>query len=124
MDRDLATILIVEDEMIIGWDLRNRINAMGYQVIGVFSTGTEAFHATKNLHPDLILMDIRIKGSIDGIELARLIQSHHRIPIIFLTGQADHATVLRAKQIGPAGYLCKPFGDQELRDSIQSALKR
>jgi two-component system cell cycle sensor histidine kinase/response regulator CckA len=115
-------ILIVEDERIVAGDLRARLKRMGYRVAAIASTGTDAIHAVNEHRPDLVLMDIRLEGTMDGIQAADTIRRTHNIPIIYLSAYADQSTVERAKVTEPFGYLLKPFEDSELRTTIEMAL--
>ncbi len=115
-------VLIVEDERIVAGDLRARLRRMGYRVVGIASTGADAIHAADEHHPDLVLMDIRLEGAMDGIQAADTIRRTHNIPIIYLSAYADQSTVERAKVTEPFGYLLKPFEDSELRTTIEMAL--
>jgi len=112
-------ILIVEDEMIVALDLEDRLTTMGYDVVAAVQTGEEAIAQSLALHPDLILMDIMLKGEIDGIAAAAEINRVLPIPIIFLTASTDEKTVERAKLTGPFAYVLKPFEDRELRVNIE-----
>ena len=117
-----ASILIVEDEGIVARDLVYRLETMGYRVAGVASTGEEAILKAWELHPDLILMDIVLKGDLDGIEAARMLRERADIPVVYLTAYADEETVQRTEASGPFGYLVKPFEDRELEACIEVAL--
>ncbi len=115
-------VLIVEDERIVAGDLRSRLRRMGYRVAAIVSTGDDAIRAADEHHPDLVLMDIRLEGTMDGIQAADTIRRNHNIPIIYLSAYADQSTVERAKVTEPFGYLLKPFEDSELRTTIEMAL--
>jgi two-component system, cell cycle sensor histidine kinase and response regulator CckA len=117
-----AQILIVEDERIVAGDLRSRLRRMGYRVCGIASNGTDAIRLADEHHPDLVLMDIRLDGTMDGIQAADTIKRTHNLPIIYLSAYADQSTVERAKVTEPFGYLLKPFEDSELRTTIEMAL--
>lgn len=117
-----ACILIVEDEAITAMDIKTRLSRMGYRVAGIAATGEQAIQLTEETHPDLILMDIKIKGPIDGIQTAELIHAQSNLPIIYLTAYADDATLQRAKLTGPSGYILKPFQERDLAISIEMAL--
>ena len=119
-----ARILIVEDEQITAEDLRDIITELGYTVIGVVSSGAEALERAEQERPNLALMDIRIKGSIDGTETARLLRERFDVPVIYLTAHADRETLDRAKQAQPLGYITKPFKQTELQASIEMALHK
>ncbi len=115
-------IMIVEDEFIVALDIRTRLEDLGYDVPAVASSGEEAVAKANELRPDLILMDIMLRGQMDGIEASREIRRRLNIPCIFLTAHADNATLQRAKATGPFGYIIKPFEQKELRSSIEIAL--
>ena len=117
-------ILIVEDELLIAENLAMKLKKLEYNVIDIVSSGQAAIKKVQKCVPDLILMDIAIKGQIDGIETASLIQENHQIPIIFLTAYADNKTLERAATVGCYGYILKPFQDRELHASIKMALKK
>lgn len=117
-----SQILIVEDEGIVALELRNRLSSMGYQVTGVADTGEKAIKKASQLKPNLILMDIKLKGEIDGIMAAEQIRSALDVPIIYLTAYADEHTLERAKVTEPYGYVLKPFEEHELHIAIKMAL--
>ena len=116
-------ILIVEDEPIVAKDLERSLRGMGYAVAGIVGSARKAIDSAGALRPDLALMDIRLEGGSDGIEAAGTIRRRFGIPIVFLTAYADEKTLKRAKEIGPFGYLTKPFGDRELQTAIGIALQ-
>ena len=117
-------ILIVEDESIVAMDLKQRLIAMDYEVTATVSNGAAAIEQVSACLPNLILMDIQIKGDIDGIETSHKIQEQFDVPIVFLTANSDAVTVERAKSTGPLAYLLKPFEDRDLRTTIEIALYR
>jgi PAS domain S-box-containing protein len=117
-----ARILIVEDEAIIAMELESQLQGLGYQVTAVVGTGEEAINQVSLEKLDLILMDIKLKGNMDGIEAASQIQSNLDIPIIFLTAYADNEKLKRAKFLLPYGYLLKPVQERELKATIKIAL--
>ncbi len=117
-------ILIVEDESIVALDLANSLEKMGYCVAGQVARGADAIRAAEDLHPGLVLMDIRLKGEVDGIEAAEQIRARCDIPVIFLTAHADEDTLQRARVTEPFGYLLKPFDDRTLDSNISIALYR
>ena len=117
-------IIIVEDESIVALDIQQRLKAMGYSVIATAASGEEAIKQCEVTPPDLLLMDIRLTGEIDGIEAAGLIRSHSDIPVIYLTAYADDETLQRAKISEPFGYLIKPIEDKELKTAIEISLQR
>ena len=107
-------ILVVEDESIVALDLRNTLRHYGHVVVGIADSGDEAIIQARLYQPDVILMDIRLHGPMDGVEVATIISHELKIPIIFITAQADAATRKRALMTTPAGYLTKPFIKEEL----------
>lgn len=116
------TILIVEDEAIVALDLQLQLQETGYTVCGIADNGADAISCARQFRPNLILMDIVLKGDMDGVEAARHISRGLNIPVIFLTAYSDVSTVERAAYAAPYGYLTKPFQAQELRASIEVAL--
>jgi CheY-like chemotaxis protein len=119
-----GTILVVEDEGLIALDLQRRLQALGYTVPATCATAGEAFTAASSHAPDLILMDIRLRGERDGIDAAEQIRTKLDIPVVFLTAHADMATLDRAKAASPFGYIVKPFGSTDLRANIEIARYR
>jgi signal transduction histidine kinase len=118
------SILIVEDERIIAKDLQQTLAAQGYDAGAIASSAEDAIAAAARRCPDLVIMDIRIKGKRDGIEAAQILQRDFGVPVVYLTAHADHATLERAKLTEPYGYLVKPVKPAELRSSIEVALYR
>jgi len=117
-------VLIVEDEGILAIELKDKLEKLGYIVPATASTGAEAIELSANYRPDLILMDIVLKGDMDGIEAADKIHSILKVPIIYLTAYADDGTVKRAKVTEPFGYLVKPYNEKELQIALEMALYR
>jgi len=117
-----TSILIVEDEVIIANDIEYSLKEFGYNVVGFAATGRQAIEKAGQYKPDLILMDIILQGEMDGIEAAEEIKKQFNIPVIFLTGNADSATIERAKLTTPFGYILKPFEDRELHIIIEMGL--
>ncbi len=117
-------ILIVEDERITAEDLAEVLRDLGYQVSAVVSSGAEAIREAEVNQPNLVLMDIRIRGDMDGAETACILRERFDVPVIFLTAHADHDTLERAKQSRPLGYIVKPFHEAELHASVEMALYR
>ncbi len=115
-------IFVVEDEMIISKDIQRTLLTLGYDVAGHAVSSQSAIERARESKPDLILMDIHIKGERDGIETASIIADELKIPIVYLTAFADAATIERAKQTMPFGYLLKPFEERELQTAIEMAL--
>jgi len=117
-----ANILIVEDDFVIAKVLAESLQDLGYQVAGIVSTGEEAVERSAKVHPDLVLMDIRLKGEMDGIDAGEAISGDLHIPIVYLTAYSDERTVERAKITEPYGYLIKPFTDTELKTTLEMAI--
>lgn len=115
-------ILVVEDEIIIADDICEILTDVGYEVLEPAISYTEAAAALKKFSPDLVMIDIRLSGKKDGIELASLINTAYYIPYLFLTSNADKHTIERAKSVSPWAYLVKPFNKDELYSSIEIAL--
>jgi len=112
---DVRRILIVEDERLIALDLQRRLTQLGYTVVGNVAAGAQAIMAAFQLQPDLILMDIRLQGEMDGIDAALQIQADRLVPIIYLTAYVDESTVQRAQATSPWGFLRKPFHVRDLQ---------
>lgn len=117
-----ARILIVEDEVIIAMELERNLQILGYEVVSVVNTGERAIEKAETEKPDLILMDIRIQGRMDGFEAADIIRSRFNIPIVFSTAYLDKERIERAKISMPFGYILKPIQDRDLRVTIEMAL--
>ena len=115
-------IMVVDDERIVALDIRKTLERLGYSVPAVCSSGEEAVHSAGEVRPDLVLMDIRLNGEMDGVQAADEIYKRHSIPIIFLTAYSDEETLQRAKRTEPFGYLIKPFAERELNSTIEIAL--
>jgi len=119
-----AQILVVEDERIVASDIEKRLKKLGYNVLATVTSGEEAVDRAKKSLPDLVLMDIVLKGSMDGISAADKIHTLFNIPVIYLTAYADPDTLARAKKSEPYGYLIKPFEERELIAAVEIALER
>ena len=117
-----AKILVVEDEGIVSIDIRNMLKNLGYTIAGVAFLGEEAVQKAESTQPDLVLMDIGLKGEIDGIEAAKTIRDRFHIPVVFLTGFADENTLTKAKEADPSGFITKPIKEEELTATIKQAL--
>ncbi|MBD2776631.1 diguanylate cyclase domain-containing protein [Iningainema tapete] len=120
----MADILIVEDERVAAWNIQAALERFGYQVVGNVASGEKAVGLAEILKPDLVLMDIRLPGEIDGIEAAKRIRNQFYIPVVYLTAYADDQTLERAIATDPYGYLIKPFKRIELHTIITTALRR
>jgi PAS domain S-box-containing protein len=115
-------ILVVEDESIVAKDIQGTLTNLGYDVPYTVPSGEKAIEKTLELHPDLVLMDIRLKGSMDGIESAKQIRERFNIPVVYLTAYTDDATLKRAKITEPYAYILKPFEAKELHINVEMAL--
>jgi diguanylate cyclase (GGDEF)-like protein/PAS domain S-box-containing protein len=115
-------ILVVEDERIIANDIKRSLKELGYSVASVAASGEEAIKQAAEKAPDLVLMDIMLKGNVDGIKAAAHIRENFNIPVVYLTSHSDESTLKRAKETGPFGYLLKPYEDRELRTTIEMAI--
>jgi len=115
-------ILIVEDEGIVGLELQESLQEEGYNVVGVADNGLEAIELLEKNHVDLVLLDVNIKGSLDGIQTAAELKKIKNVPFIYVTAYADGATFERAKKTLPSAYLTKPFQIKDLRKAIDLAL--
>jgi CheY-like chemotaxis protein len=120
----VTRILVVEDEGIVARDLQETLQSMGYEVPETCSTGEAAIQAADRLRPDVVLMDIRLAGEMDGTRAAKAIVSRHDCAIVFLTAYADQATVDAAAGSFPYAYLIKPYDEASLRAAMVTALSR
>lgn len=118
----IVKVLVVEDERIVAKDIQNTLKNLGYEVPVIASTGEEAIKKAAELKPDIVLMDIVLKGEIDGITAASQIRSKFKIPIIYLTAYEDEDTLDRAKITEPLGYILKPFEERDLHTTLEMAL--
>jgi two-component system sensor histidine kinase/response regulator len=117
-------VLIVEDENIVVMELRVRLQSLDYAVVGVASSGEEAIKKAEEVRPELVLMDIRLKGHMNGIQAARVIRDRFAIPVVYLTAFADTDTLQQAKTTEPFGYLVKPFEERQLHSTLEMALQK
>ena len=117
-------ILVVEDSAAIALDLSWQLETLGYEVVGTAASGEEALQQIADTKPDAVLMDIRLSGGMDGIETAARIPETMNPAVIYLTGSSEEATLKRARETQPYGYLLKPFSERELHATIQIALER
>ena len=118
----MTKILIVEDEAIIAAEIRSLLKKLGYEVIGKTDNGDKALDLFTNLQPDLVLLDITIKGTLSGIDLAKIIRKKYNFPFIFLTSHSDLNTLNNVKETLPYDYIVKPFTKNDLRSAIELAL--
>ena len=120
----LIKILVVEDEMIIGAKISMQLTSLGYEVTGILPRGEDALlHIEINI-PDIVLLDINLKGALDGIQTAEALMVKHAIPIIYLTANSDEATFNRAKHTRPAAFISKPFKQLDLQRAIELVISR
>ena len=117
-------ILIVEDQNITALDIRRTLQEFGYDPVGPVVSGKDAVMSALTNRPDVILMDIILKGPMDGIDTAQVIQSQYRCPVIYVTAHSDQSMLDRAKVTEPSGYILKPINEQELYVAIEMALYR
>ena len=116
---DKVQVLIVEDEAIVSMDLRYKLESLGYSVPAEVSSGEEAVEAASRLRPDLVLMDIRLSGKMDGIDAAAQIREQFDVPVVYVTAYTDEATLHRAKLTEPFGYLLKPMDPRALQSVVE-----
>lgn len=119
-----AKILVVEDEGIVARDIENRLQKFGYDVCGTVATGEEAIAKISELKPDLVLIDIRLRGVMDGIVVAQIVHHNFDLPVVYLTANADEHILNRALATKPFGYIIKPFREQELKTTIEITLNK
>ncbi|MDZ7954301.1 EAL domain-containing protein [Nostoc sp. DedQUE09] len=119
-----VNILVVEDEIIVAMDIQNRLKKFGYSVMALADSGEEAIRKAADDSLDLVLMDIHLKGKMDGVEAAQIIHNLFNIPVIYLTANADESTLNRAKVTEPFGYILKPFKEKELKFTIEITLSK
>jgi len=115
-------VLVVEDEAIVAMDLRRALEGFGYQVPCVATSGSEAIKMARECRPDIVLMDIRLEGRMDGIEVAHKLNDSQDVPVVFLTADSSENTLQRAKKTQPFGFLLKPYQKGELRSAVEIAL--
>ncbi|MCF6130061.1 response regulator [Flavobacterium sp. AS60] len=117
-------ILIVEDEMIIAANISLQLTHLGYEVIGIIPRAEEVLPLIRQQQPDILLLDINLKGDLDGIDLAHLIQHEYKIPVIFLTANSDETHFNRAKAVNPYAFISKPFKKLDLQRAIELTILR
>lgn len=116
-------ILIAEDDCIMALELQETLQELGYNVPELVCSGKDVIEMSKKINPDLIIMDIRLKGGIDGIEAVNKIHSFSNVPILFLSGYADKGTLEKIKGSGAAGFIGKPFDTARLKSAIKTILR-
>ena len=119
----MARILVVEDEAIVAMGIKHKLETMGHEVVDTVSTGRDAIRTSKIHKPDLVLMDIVLKGDIDGVEVAERIRDLE-VPVVFISAHSEKTTMRRAGNTSPYGYLIKPFDEKELVFTIEMAIHR
>ena len=124
MTTNAKRIFVVEDEAIVAKDLELRLHQMGYQVVGIAASGESTMAQLSQNSADIVLMDIHLKGAMDGIETAAWVRKTLDIPVVFLTAYADNATLERAKLTDPFGYILKPFEERALQINIEIAIHK
>lgn len=124
MSESAVKILVVEDEMIVGAKISMFLTELGYEVTGLLPRAEEALRHVQENSPDIALLDIRLKGAMDGITLAQTLMQTHRIPVIFLTANSDDATFQRAKTAQPYAFLAKPFHKTDLQRALELTIAR
>jgi CheY-like chemotaxis protein len=117
-------ILVVEDEHIVAMGIKRMLKELGYTVTGIASSGEDAISKAESTFPDVVLMDIMLKGEMDGVEASEKIRSRFNIPVVYLTAYSDDNILDRAKRTEPFGYIIKPFDEKDLYSSIEVALQR
>ena len=119
--REKMKVMVVEDDAIIGMDIEHRVRRLGYEVTGVADTAEEAIELAADTKPDIALMDIRLRGDIDGIDTARMLKEQFSLPVIFITAYSDLKMRSRALDLNPAGYIVKPIREVELKNTLEEA---
>jgi CheY-like chemotaxis protein len=117
-----ARVLIAEDERLVARDLERRLRRLGYMVVALVSTGTEAVDQALEQKPDMVLMDIRLRGQMDGIEAVAAIRKQLDVRTIYTTAYTDEATMARAQATEPDAFLHKPFSSRSLQQVVQQIL--
>ncbi|HSE92969.1 MAG TPA: response regulator [Methylomirabilota bacterium] len=117
-------LVIVEDESLLAEDLAMRLTRLGYEVVGIAPSGEAGVEVGERMRPDLVLMDIHLRGQVDGITAAERLRDRFDIPVVFLTGNADDRTFERAKAVCPLGFVIKPFDGRQLQIAVEVALAR
>ena len=117
-------LMLVDDQVVAVMELEEHLRLMGYDIVGMASSGQEAVSMAKDLRPDLVLMDIVMPGKWDGIAAAERIKAELDIPVIFLTGYAEEHFIERAKKVEPFGYVLKPLQEEQIKVAIEIALYR
>jgi CheY-like chemotaxis protein len=119
---EAATILVVEDEVIVAEEIKEDLERGGFRVPEIIASGEEVMEAVQRVKPDLIVMDVRIKSAVDGIDAAYLARAEFPVPVIYLTAYSDAETLRRAAGTNPSAFLSKPFREEELLACVRAAL--
>ncbi len=119
---DPKRIIIIEDEALIAIEIQSTLEMLGFKVVGHSMNGDEALDLFRSTAADLVLLDINIKGSKNGIDLAHILNESYNIPFVFLTSHSDPTTLEEAKKVMPYGYIVKPFNENDLKVNIELAL--
>lgn len=117
-------VLIVEDDLLLSMVEERLIGQLGFDVVGKIDNGSEAIEKTEELNPDIIVMDVSLKGEMDGIETMQMIRKKSEVPVIYLSGSGDRYSFERAKKTGFIDYLTKPVTSSDLEDPLNSALQQ
>jgi DNA-binding NtrC family response regulator len=115
-------ILIVEDEMLLALDLEMSLTDMGHTILGSFRNGEDALSFIEKNRPDVVLLDIKLEGELDGIEASKVIHYEYNVPVIFVTGNTDSNTLTKAQEMNPVGIINKPIKDYELSEFLQQVV--
>lgn len=118
------SVLLVEDDNVLAKIAETRLKNLGYDMCGRATTAAEAVAIVVNNKPDIVLMDITLKGKVDGIEAANMIKKGFNIPVVYLTSHSDDSLLKRAKATNPDGFIIKPYTDNNLRVAIELALEK
>lgn len=121
---DAVKILVVEDDMIIGAKISMQLTESGYNVMGIIARGESAIKNIEDEKPDLVLMDINLRGTLDGVQTATIIREKFQVPLIYLTANSDDATFERAKMTKPLAFITKPFKRKELQRAVELAIEQ
>lgn len=122
-DEHRSRILIVEDEQVVAMDLEMQLLSFGYEISGIANTGQEALRLADATRPDLVLMDVHLRGALDGIATAQEVQGRWNLPVVFVTAFNNQEARKRAQALNPSGYLTKPYRPEQLRAIVAAALQ-
>ena len=123
MHMQKGRIVVVEDEGIVAMDISKCLTGLGYEIAFVSDSGERVIEELEHTKADLILMDVELKGSLNGLETAHIVREKHNIPVVFLTAFEDDATLAKISDLSPDGFLVKPFEDEQLKEKVESVLK-